>query len=99
MFWCNYFSEIYVNFFGEDKFLDKRWSKVEKDEKNGLFVYLDDIPDGNLLKDKFIEENAKQYLGYDSFANKKEEELKKQNLVKWMNEDPVQYKNVPKLMI
>jgi len=34
----------------------------------------------------------------NSFANKHEEDIKKQDIVKWQNEDPIQYKNVLKLV-
>jgi len=96
MFWCNYFSNVYLDFFGKDKFDSDFWFAKEE-FPNGTIVYLDDKPDKRLLVDLSIEENAKVCLGYDSFANKQEEEIEKRNIVKWLNNDPVQYKRVPKL--
>jgi len=98
MFWCNYFSRIYVDFFGKEKFDESQWYKVEMNKENGVFLFLDENPDGRILIDKTIEEKAKKYLGYDSFANRQEEENRKQDIVKWLNEDPVQYKKVPRLI-
>ena len=98
MFWCNYFSRIYVDFFGNEKFDESQWYKIEMNNEKGIFLFLDDKPDGRLLADKTNEENSKEYLGYDSFANRQEEEIKKQDDIKWHNEDPVQYKKVPKLI-
>ena len=98
MFWCNYFGRIYIDFFGKGKFSESQWYKIETNNENGIFLFLDEKPDGSLLDDKTIEENSKKYLGYDSFANKQEEDIKKLDIVKWQNEDPVQYKKVPKLI-
>ncbi len=61
-------------------------------------MFLDENPDGRLLADKIIEESSKEYLGYDSSANRQEEEIKKQDIVQWQNENPVQYKKVPRLI-
>lgn len=97
MFWCNYFSNIYVDFFGKEKFESDFWHKKDKFPK-GTIIYIDDAPNKRLLDDLSIEENAKVYLGYDSFSNKKEEEIRKKDIIKWENEDPIQYKNVPKLI-
>lgn len=98
MFWCNYFNRNYVDFFGKEKFDETQWYKVEKNNENGVFLFLDEKPDGIILIDKTIEERSKKYLGYDSFANRQEEEIKKLDIVKWQNEDPVQYKKVPRLI-
>lgn len=97
MFWCNYFGKIYIDFFGKDKFSESHWYKIESNNDNGMFLFLDEKPDGNLLEDNTIEENSKKYLGYDSFANKQEEDIEKLDIVRWLNKDPVQYKKVPKL--
>lgn len=98
MFWCNYFGSVYINYFGEEKFSESDWYNIDLNNENGIFLFLDEKPDGRLLTDKTFEEDSKKYLGYDSFANRQEEEIKMQDLVKWQNEDPVQYKKVPKLI-
>lgn len=99
MFWCNYFSKIYIDFFGREKFESSNWFKREKFGDDGVLIFLDDKPYNKILTDISIEEKAKHFLGYDSFANKKEEEMKEQeDEIAYANSDPIQYKNVPKII-
>jgi hypothetical protein len=98
IFWCNYFSNIYINFFGREKFNVKNWYKTESVDNKGIIVFIDEHPYKRILENVIIEEKAKMFLGYDSFANPLEEEIRRQDIYKWANEDPTQYKNVPKLI-
>jgi len=67
VFWCNYFSNIYVNHFGRKKLLNYPWFNTEE-TLNGIFTYLDENPISNIATDSTLEEKAKRYLGCKSFA-------------------------------
>ena len=69
IFWCNYFSESFVEFFGEEKIEKYSWWKIENGNNNGQFLYLTESPIVELNEDVFYERKAKKYLGMDSFGD------------------------------
>lgn len=86
IFWCNYFGEVYVNFFGKEKILNASWFKTEIFNK-GIITYLTKEPGKELLESDELELSLKKQLGEDSFGDVEEY---KANLKR-------QKKNVPKL--
>ncbi len=94
IFWCNYFSEVYVNFFGRDKILSAPWSKIENIDKDKIITYLTEEPyDKELIESMQLEDKVKNYLGNDSFGDVEAWRKTFGGLPK----DATQYRNVPKL--
>jgi hypothetical protein len=94
IFWCNYFGEVYVNFFGRDKILSAPWFKIVMLDQNRIITYLTKEPnDKKLVESTELEDRFKEYLGKDSFGD----------VAVWRAanilppNDPTQYRNVPKL--
>jgi hypothetical protein len=100
IFWCNYFGEIYLNFFGREKILSAPWYKIEILDEDKIIAYLSKEPyltrepdDKELIEYIRSADKLKEYLGKDSFGD----------VEAWkatVNLPPVyraQYKNVPKL--
>ncbi|QYR22554.1 hypothetical protein KZ483_06185 [Paenibacillus sp. sptzw28] len=88
IFWCNYFSRIYVDFFSEEKLLNGPWIKREMLPNGAILTFLANDPDGELVEDEGYEKNAKTFLGEGSFGDS---EYYLEHL------DEVQLKSVPKL--
>ena len=98
IFWCNYFGNAFLDFFGREKFTAKDWYKTVILPGKGIYVYLDEHPIKRILNEIELEERAKQFLGSDSFGNKQEEnEAQRQNEIEWQN-NPTQHKEVPKIL-
>jgi hypothetical protein len=94
IFWCNYFGEVYVNFFRRDKILSAPWFKIVMLDQNRIITYLTKEPnDKKLVESTELEDRFKEYLGKDSFGD----------VAAWRAanilppNDPTQYRNVPKL--
>ncbi|MFK9095501.1 hypothetical protein [Bacillus salipaludis] len=87
VFWCNYFSKTYVDFFGEDRLINGPWINKDVLPNGAIVTYLSDQPT-DLINDMQIEEIAKKHLGEDSFGDR-------DYYIK--NLDVVQMKNVPKI--
>ena len=93
IFWCNYFSEIYVNFFGREKILSAPWDKIVPLDSNGIITYLTKEPnDKELMESTELEDKVKEYLGKDSFGD-----VEAWKATVNSPYDGTQYKNVPKL--
>lgn len=88
VFWCNYYSEIYINFFGREKVLKAPWESVEELSNGSIITFLTKEPDKDLIEDVKHEMNLKRYLGIDSFGDY--EAYSKEPTLQ-------QIKNVPKL--
>ncbi|PUB10076.1 hypothetical protein [Paenisporosarcina sp. OV554] len=86
IFWCNYFGESFLNFFGKEKIQKYPWWKVEKGHNNGQYLYLTESPLDELLRDASYERKAKKYLGETSFGD--EDQYRKKP-------DIIQVKSVP----
>jgi hypothetical protein len=69
VFWCNYFSPLYVDFFGEDKLLAGPWIKTERLENGTVVTFLAEEPE-DLLESVEREQRAKEYLGTDCFGDR-----------------------------
>lgn len=63
VFWCNYFSERYIEYFGEEKMATFPWNETEKFANGGMVTYLMNEPDQELLHSEDLELLAKQHLG------------------------------------
>jgi hypothetical protein len=87
MFWVNYFGQVYVDFFGKEKFNSGPWYHTEELNNDSLVVMLSKDPD-ELEQDESNEKKAKLHLGIDSFGNR---EHYLSNIFE------TQIKNVPKL--
>ncbi|WP_282020899.1 hypothetical protein [Planomicrobium okeanokoites] len=70
VFWCNYYGDIYMNFFGKKLITSYSWFRAET-VSNGLLTFLSENPD-ELIKDNFLELKAQEYLGIDSFGDQAE---------------------------
>jgi hypothetical protein len=90
VFWCNYFSGIYVELFGRKHILEGPWESVKELKSGGIIAFLDQDPIKNILKSDIAENKAKEYLGKESFGDVEE-----------YNRDflKIQSKNVPKLLL
>lgn len=94
IFWCNYFSKIYVDFFGKDRLLSAPWIKTEQFDNEGIITYLSREPDDRqLTESNELAEKLQKYLGKDSFGDL---ELKKATSHLSASES-TQYRKVPKL--
>jgi hypothetical protein len=69
IFWCNYFSKTYVEFFGKEKFINGPWLKSEFFPNGRILTFLTDMPNEELLVDKGYEKIAKAFLGEESFGD------------------------------
>ena len=87
VFWCNYFGEKYVEFFGEDKIVTFPWFSTEKLGNGGIITYLASEPDKDLIKTDDIERQAKIHLGINSFGD---------TVAYKANPDEIQIKDVPR---
>jgi len=87
IFWCNYFSDVYIDFFGKSRILNASWFKTESLNEKGIITYLAQEPDKELLESNELEIKLKEQLGKECFGDVEEFKL---------NLKP-QIKNVPKL--
>ncbi|SFJ76102.1 hypothetical protein SAMN02799624_05824 [Paenibacillus sp. UNC496MF] len=85
VFWCNYFSKTYVDFFGEKKLLNGPWFKSEE-YSNAIVTFLTKSP-ADSDSDENLENELKRYLGENSFGDRK---------YYLDNLREIQVKNVPK---
>lgn len=69
IFWCNYFSESFIEFFSKERIEGYPWWKIEEGFNNGLYLYLMESPIEEIIKDDSYERKAKNYLGRDSFGD------------------------------
>jgi hypothetical protein len=69
VFWCNYFGEKYVEFFGREKLLKYSWHKIEATSSNGVITYLTENPHKELLESNELEMAAQSYLGSEAFGD------------------------------
>lgn len=86
IFWCNYFSKTYVDFFGKEKLINGPWISQKLLPNDAIITFLSKQPT-DLVSNLKLEETAKSYLGYDSFGDR---ETYEQNM-------ELQIKNVPLL--
>jgi ribosomal protein S17E len=87
VFWCNYFGEKYIEFFGEEKIVSFPWFNIEYLENEGIISYLANEPDKDLIKSDDLEMQAKVHLGINSFGDIDAYKA---------NPEEIQIKNVPK---
>jgi hypothetical protein len=93
IFWCNYFGDVYVKFFGKDKILSAPWFKIEILDQNKIITYLAKEPtDRRLIKSTELENKLKEYLGDDSFGD-----VETWKATYNLPGDHIQYRHVPKL--
>lgn len=98
MFWCNYFSNLYVDFFGREKFENSSLFQIEPVNSKGLIIKIGDDPCGKILLHSDEEEIAKMYLGINSFGNREEDEInRRRDQLRWEHHEFDQIKSVPKL--
>jgi hypothetical protein len=71
IFWCNYFGEIYVDFFGEEKIKNYSWFFQTKVSSRAYLTLLTNNID-ELVENEEYELNVKKYLGEESFGNRDE---------------------------
>ena len=72
IYWCNYFGNIYVDFFGADKMLSASWYKTEKFDKHGIIAFMtEDIFIEPEVSEK-LESRIKEELGKDAFGDVEE---------------------------
>jgi hypothetical protein len=95
IFWCNYFGEIYVDFFGKEKILTAPWYKTELLAERKILAYLTPEPDiKEYLKQvegsDVLVDRIKEHLGEDSFGDVKAWKAADKT------KDDTQYKNVPR---
>ncbi|MDA8236194.1 MAG: hypothetical protein M0Z31_15630 [Clostridia bacterium] len=90
LFWCNYFSPLYVDFFGREKILSGPWVKTEELDSGTIVTYLAGEPDKEILESDFFEKRAKEHLGIESFGDPEEGEK---------NPDEIQIRKVPAIVI
>ncbi|MDA8236193.1 MAG: hypothetical protein M0Z31_15625 [Clostridia bacterium] len=90
VFWCNYFGPLYVDFFGREKILSGPWVKTEELDSGTIITYLADEPDKEIVESDFLEKQAKEHLGVESFGDPEEE---KRNI------DELQIRKVPAIVI
>jgi hypothetical protein len=69
VFWCNYFSKTYVEFFGKEKLVNGPWIKSEFLPNGGILMFLTELPVEELLVDEGYEKRAKAFLGEESFGD------------------------------
>ena len=111
IFWCNYFGDVYVNFFGKEKILNASWFKTEVLDNGGIIAYLTEEPDKELFDDaniltspnkdirkkhNILELRVKEQLGKDSFGEPWDEQAVFSSIEESLNYKN-QEKNVPKL--
>ncbi|PGL67101.1 hypothetical protein [Bacillus sp. AFS055030] len=87
IFWCNYFGEKYIDFFGKEKIISYPWFHIESLENEGIITYLAKEPDKDLLNSDELEMKAKIHLGIDAFGDIDAYQD---------NPEKIQKKNVPK---
>lgn len=75
IYWCNYFSEQVTEVLGKEKAATFDWWKAEADDKNGLYSYIAETPDGNWVEDEVHEMTIKWKLGIRSFEEAEEVEV------------------------
>jgi hypothetical protein len=68
VFWCNYYGKPFVEFFGREKLLNGPWFSTEETNQ-GIYTFLTEKPDKELLKKPEIELNAQRYLNPNSFGD------------------------------
>lgn len=98
MFWCNYFSNLYVDFFGREKIEQSSLFQIEQVNNKGLIIKMGDDPCGKILLNSNEEEMAKKYLGINSFGNREEDAInRRRDQRRWEHHEFDQKKIVPKL--
>lgn len=88
VFWCNFYENKYVDFFGKKRLLSFPWYKTEAVDNSGIICFLTESPHKELLASDELERRAQIHLGIDSFGEL-EEYIK--------NPTKIQYRNVPSL--
>lgn len=86
VFWCNYYGNRFVSFFGEEVITSFPWYKQNK-LGDGIITFLEENPD-QLENDDTRENLAKEHLGLESFGD-----------LELYRSDPfkTQYRKVPRL--
>lgn len=69
VFWCNYYSKSYMDYFGYEKMMAFPWEKLEEWHDDGMLAYLAAEPSGELLHSEQLEDLAKQHLGYAALTD------------------------------
>lgn len=88
VFWCNFFGNKYVDFFGKKRLLSFPWYKTDAIDNLGIICFLSESPHKELLVSDEIERRAQIHLGIDSFGD----------LEEYVNNPTkIQYRNVPSL--
>lgn len=72
IFWCNYYGNIFVLFFGKEKILNASWHRTEMFADGGIITYLAKEPDDEVLKSNELEMNIVFQLGRESFGDMQE---------------------------
>jgi hypothetical protein len=63
VFWCNYFSEKYIQLIGGEKLFSFPWYQVEFLGNGGILAYLSADPESELVLSDELEVRAKSHLG------------------------------------
>lgn len=86
VFWCNFFGNKYVDFFGRERLLSFPWYKIDVVDNLGLICFLTESPHKELLVADEIERKAQIHMGIESFGDLEEYVS---------NPTKIQYKNIP----
>lgn len=73
VFWCNYYGEKYRKLIGEERIRSFDWYRIEENGEKGVYTFLDEVPDGDILRNLSLEESAKIHLGGNELFVKREE--------------------------
>ena len=68
IFWCNYFGELYVDFFGKEIITSYPWHRIEP-LASGILTFLTPEPSLEIVKSDELESHVKKHLGIVAFGD------------------------------